>query len=140
VDRTAYWQYLKNSLDIDDFMLPPLEPKADLYNVQAELGFFTAGALTGEEKALFEKMIAAMGLSLERVGLFLSKAAADSSIPSRVRVAFSDDEQAPGMGTWQEVKGARIFTTHSLKNLLRNPALKKSAWEHLKTVRAALAQ
>lgn len=147
MEKTAYWQYLKTSLDIDDFMLPASSPapsaasvqQMGLYNSSAALTFFVAtDHLSIEEKTLFEKMIMAMGLSLEQVGLFLSTTVVDNGIPSRIRVIFSDDTSAPTMGQWQDVQGLRIFTTHSLKNLLQNPGLKKSAWEHLKAVRAAL--
>jgi hypothetical protein len=141
MEKAAYWQYLKNSLELEDFILPEKTVATHLYNAGGELGFFLEEpGWSEEERTLFEKMIGAMGLSLDRVGLFFAKEADDSSLICKTRVVFSNDPLATSLGTWQESQGLRIFTTHSLKNLIENPLLKKSTWEHLKIVRDTLNQ
>jgi len=140
MEKAAYWQYLKNSLEIDDFLLPPRAPTAALYNAAGELGFFLPreSSISGEERALFERMVGAMGLALEKVGLFLGLSSAASDPACRLRVVFADDDRSPHIGRWQEGNGFRVFTTHSLKNLLAKPELKRATWDHLKTVRDSL--
>jgi len=135
VDKKSYWQYLKDSLGVDNFIIPPREFSGKgCYNCDAPLGFFMSGEATDDESKLFLKMIAAIGLSTNDIGLFMNWPVSDMAPPCRVRVVFEDNEASHMMGTWQNILGLQIFTTYSLSLLLEKPELKKKSWEHLKTI------
>lgn len=141
MDKAAYAEYLKVSLGIEDFLRPQsyVSPSSFTvyYNSQARLGFFSSTPLLPEDMQLFEKMIGAMGLKLEEVGLFVAPVAEGPST-CLVRVGLEENMMAPTLGSWIEGEGYKAFTSHSLKSLREHPELKKSSWEHLKKIRTAI--
>lgn len=108
----------------------------------------------GEEGALLEKMIGAMGVSMEN-GCVVQVAAAEEGVIEAVREALKRvkpratvllGEKVVGAllgrsvvmgscrGNWMEVLGARAMPTHGLEHLLENVEAKRETWQDLQAV------
>jgi len=113
----------------------------------------------GDEGALLEKMIGAMGISMMS-SCVVQLVAADAGVKEAVREllkqvkpratvilgenvlgALLDHAVVMGScrGNWMEVRGARAMPTHGLEHLLGNIEAKRETWQDLQAVMKSIA-
>lgn len=136
LDYQSFLNYLNQSLGVEDVLLPVTVAEAPApaiyYNPEARIAFFTEDqTVTTDERQLFEKIVQAMGLGLQQVALYTGASPELTVGPSQIRIHLVNEGP---VGAWLDIAAARILRTHSLKNLIASPDLKKAAWFHLKQV------
>jgi hypothetical protein len=89
-----------------------------------KFGFEVPGHEEPSAKDLFTKILSALELAPTDYAVFAN---ASEGPGARIQVRFTADD-GDSVGTWN---GA-VLTTYSLHAMLRNPALKKPVWNHLK--------
>ncbi len=137
--KADYAYYLKTSLEVDEFLRPqvltPPQPVAKVL-----VGFYVAEDLSPEALGLFEKMVAAIGLTSDQIKLWNLSELNNPLFQCQWGVVFTKDLLAPQMGQWQQSTHPQAWlTTYSPSVLLQHPEFKKSAWEHLKLLKAKIA-
>jgi hypothetical protein len=123
----GYLNYLKESLEVEDFILP-FRPVVD------HLAFYIQSAdksLSAQANELLRKMTKAMGRDLAITPVTML-AAGNPFVEgaATVKVLFTSDVNSPSVGTWND----GIMTTYSPELLLQKPELKKPTWAHLQAV------
>ena len=88
----------------------------------------------GDSKNLLAKMLSSIGLSLKNTtSISIQSSELEKSIknhPARVILV---------MGESINSKSDNLFSTHHPRDILKNPALKREAWEVLKKVKKCLS-
>ena len=116
---------------------------------ECDVAFFPAENLSAETLALLTRMVLAMGLKVERVGVVTAgmltllsqwqpRSAQDSQMPfsqSSARCIVVLGENSPAAEDAKRVSPLTpIFSTHSLEAVLAQPGLKRAVWENLQLV------
>jgi len=88
----------------------------------------------GDTKNLLAKMLSSIGLSLKNTtSISIQSSDLEESIKSHpARVVLV-------MGESTNSKSDNLFSTHHPRDILKNPALKREAWEILKKVKKCLS-
>jgi len=88
----------------------------------------------GDSKNLLAKMLSSIGLSLNNTtSISIQSGDLEESIkthPARVVLVMGDSINS---------KSDKLFCTHHPRDMLKNPALKREAWEVLKKVKKCLS-
>ena len=88
----------------------------------------------GDTKNLLVKMLSSIGLSLNNTAsILIQPGDLEESIkthPARVVLVMGDSIKS---------KSDNLFSTHHPRDMLKNPALKREAWEVLKKVKKCLS-
>ena len=128
-------EYLE-ALDIPEFLynkndsIPRTKVQCLLVETSPERSFCEPG----DSKNLLAKMLASIGLSLNNTtSISIQSGDLEESIKSHTaRVVLV-------MGESINSKSDNLFSTHHPRDILKNPALKREAWEVLKKVKKCLS-
>ncbi len=141
---------LADESDWSALTLPP--PAGGRGGAEPKRGvMFVGGPLEGEAGRLFDRILAAIGLSRPGVHIVSTPAEADEQVrllrPESL-VALGDaaakallgSEAGVGRlrGRWHEFSGTPLLVTYHPAALLRDESLKRDVWEDMKTLKRTL--